>query len=421
MAALQRVRGYLPVEEDFNRTRLGGNIAVTNKESFLRDFGAGARDQFDLSVSAQHQWSSTFVKLQAGRQFDTHGGSWKLDGSYAAQLVGNWIFYAGAIDQWWGPGWASSLILSNNARPMPRMGFMRNNPKPIDLPVLRWLGPWQLSSSIAVMNGPRTDYKNPLLANIRLSFNPTRRLEIGMFHDFQFCGEGRLCNFKQFLTNFGVAGLSENINSGDPLTDPGNVMSGLDFRYGWRMKTITSSIYGQLYAEDSSSTTLFKSTSYLAGFSVAAPLQKPGWSMRLVGEYANTVALSELLTGHNQYNMMYDHYIFLYGYRYRGKSVGASQDNDSHLTSLMLSLNAPNNVRYGLKYHHAALNLDDAVLVLNSGSMNRKIVNIVEASVDVPTDMGAFKVTLRAQDNQPNSLRDAHLSAAIEGRWDFLF
>ncbi|MBR9886063.1 MAG: capsule assembly Wzi family protein, partial [Oceanospirillales bacterium] len=43
----------------------------------------------------------------------------RLDGSYLAATASNWVLGAGAINRWWGPGWQSSLILSNNARPMP--------------------------------------------------------------------------------------------------------------------------------------------------------------------------------------------------------------------------------------------------------------------------------------------------------------
>ncbi len=44
-----------------------------------------------------------------------------LDGSHATVQWGNWLISANTLDRWWGPGHEGSLILSNNARPMPTL------------------------------------------------------------------------------------------------------------------------------------------------------------------------------------------------------------------------------------------------------------------------------------------------------------
>ncbi len=51
--------------------------------------------------------------------------------------LGNWNISAGAIDRWWGPGWEGSLILSNNARPVPSIGIDRNEARPFSWPILQ--------------------------------------------------------------------------------------------------------------------------------------------------------------------------------------------------------------------------------------------------------------------------------------------
>ena len=51
----------------------------------------------------------------------------------------------GAMDRWWGPGWDGSLILSNNARPMPSLTIERNYSDASRWPVLRLFGPWRAS------------------------------------------------------------------------------------------------------------------------------------------------------------------------------------------------------------------------------------------------------------------------------------
>ena len=84
------------------------------------------------------------------------------DGSYLGMSLGNWMVSAGYLDRWWGPGWQGSLILSNNARPMPSIAIDRNESTPFDLPVLRWLGPWRLSTFMQQFESDR-DYSNALL------------------------------------------------------------------------------------------------------------------------------------------------------------------------------------------------------------------------------------------------------------------
>ena len=55
---------------------------------------------------------------------------------------------ANTLDRWWGPAHEGSLILSNNARPMPtRHGRARRRRAPSRSSWLSWLGPWRMSAS----------------------------------------------------------------------------------------------------------------------------------------------------------------------------------------------------------------------------------------------------------------------------------
>src|SRR5436305_1204588 len=64
------------------------------------------------------------------------------DGTYASVRLGGVLVYAGYLDHWWGPGQISALQLSNDARPMPQIGFERSRTTASSWPILRWLGPW---------------------------------------------------------------------------------------------------------------------------------------------------------------------------------------------------------------------------------------------------------------------------------------
>ena len=54
----------------------------------------------------------------------------RADGSYLGVNFGNFMFSAGFMERWWGPGWDGSLILSTNARPIPSVTLERNYTDP---------------------------------------------------------------------------------------------------------------------------------------------------------------------------------------------------------------------------------------------------------------------------------------------------
>src|ERR1700760_4340974 len=77
------------------------------------------------------------------------------DGSYLSLRLWDVRLYAGYLDHWWGPGEITALQLSNNARPMPQIGFARAETAPSSWPVLNWLGPWQFEFFLGRMDGPQ--------------------------------------------------------------------------------------------------------------------------------------------------------------------------------------------------------------------------------------------------------------------------
>jgi len=87
--------------------------------------------------------------------------------------LGNWSLSAGYLDRWWGPGWEGSLILSDNARPVPSFGIDRIEAQPFTLPVLRWLGPWRFSTFMGQLEEDR-DYPEALLFGMRFESRPLR-------------------------------------------------------------------------------------------------------------------------------------------------------------------------------------------------------------------------------------------------------
>lgn len=141
-AAVRRLR--ILSDRDGQKSRYEANVRVTNRASVVRDFGDTAREDVDVSVRAEHEFGKLYISYGAGYRDGQQGKDLHFEPGHAALALGNWALYGGYVNTWWGPGHDSALLFSTNARPIPRVGIKRLSPKPIDFPVLRWLGPWRL-------------------------------------------------------------------------------------------------------------------------------------------------------------------------------------------------------------------------------------------------------------------------------------
>ncbi len=168
----------------------------------------------------------------------------RLDGSYLAATAGNWVFGAGAIDRWWGPGWQSSLILSNNARPMPALWLNRNNSYAPEADWLQWVGPWQFTAFAGQYEGDR-EIPDAKLLGMRFTFRLIDGLDIGLSRAIMFGGEGRpegASTIWNALIGRDNGQLEEN--------DPGNQLASVDARYGFAIGEQTMGLYAQMMGED---------------------------------------------------------------------------------------------------------------------------------------------------------------------------
>ncbi len=171
------------------------------------------------------------------------GDNYRLDGSYLTGRLGNWLVTLGAQDRWWGSGWQGSLILGNNARPVPAIALDRAESLPFESKWLRWIGPWRLSTFLGYMDGDRGDYDHPLLFGARVAARPLKGLEISLERTAQFCGEGRSCTWSDFWNLWwGNDNAGENV---DPKDEPGNQLAGWDVRWASPIGNWPYAIYWQ--------------------------------------------------------------------------------------------------------------------------------------------------------------------------------
>ncbi len=329
-------------------TSLSAQLSVANEAQLFRHFGDSARDRGSFSLRrsglSQH-FAYNLEVTQVDNPWDadeTH-----YDNSYFAFVWGNWIGLAGNIERWWGPGWNSSLILSNNARPAPGLALQRNYSDASQLPVLHWLGPWTTSAFISQLDDQRS-INNAKLVGMTLGFRPFQSLEINLRRTAQWGGDGRPDDLKSFFEL--VTGISDNCETPEcKLTEPGNQLGAIDI--SWNLPWIEGSLYAQSVGEDESGA-LPSRSSRQYGFK--RPIDTGLVSGQLFIEHDNT----STVTYSRHYNILYNHSIYRTGYRYQGRVIGATWDNDSKITSVGLLGHLSNGDAVEARFSSGELNAD---------------------------------------------------------------
>jgi hypothetical protein len=296
------------------RATLSGAVDPTQ----LRTFEATPREEGEATLSADWLGQRFAWKLSATVVADPDDDrELRPDGSYLEMSLGNWMVSAGYLDRWWGPGWQGSLILSNNARPMPSIALDRNESTPFELPVLRWLGPWRLSTFMQQFESDR-DYSNALLFGLRAEIRPHPTLQIAAGRTAQWCGDGRPCGLDTFWDL-----LVGNDNDQDLSEQPGNQLAGFDVRWSWPGARVPLALYAQGVGEDEAG---FMPSKYLGLFGAEVWGDLAGGTWRAHVEYADTAC--DFLRSPPEFGCAYTNSIYTSGYRYRGRVLGHSIDAD---------------------------------------------------------------------------------------------
>lgn len=426
-------------------------IAATNEVSVARDFGQLARAQFDGSGRIEYNTEVVSVALGAGLR----SGAGAPDNSYIhpepSQVVirlDNWALYGGLTEQWYGPGQDGALLWSNSARPIPKIGIKRLVPRPIDFPVLRWLGPTQFEIFGGVLNEDR-DFRNTLVFGTRLSFVPAKGLQIGLNRAQMLCGEGRPCGFKQFFNSFIGVGNSDNPDVNDPdafFSQAGNQIAGWDISYVHRFGPVAAKFYVEAEAEDFDNVIL-EQYSRMIGMTLTGPWGNRGSSWMANIEYANTQAASlfngvpllEGLTGGQTIYpfSMYNNSLYTSGFTYGGRPIGYWTDGDSTNFAVSAALTDRRNRRWYGSVRSVNINFNNlgnppkAIFPRPDGtpgpeisyrvSANNEKFAIFTAGAEMPTAIGDIRLELRAQTDSPNTpgMRDRQAAVELQFRQRF--
>jgi len=374
MAALERVRARVAPT---TKARVSFDTGVRGGEPGLwRDFDTLAREDGELGAELAYDSGRLSVGLQLTAVTDpADGDELRADGSQATVQWGNWLLSANTLDRWWGPGHEGSLILSNNARPMPTVMVERAEARPFETDWLNWLGPWRMNFGISQMENSRADIDSPLFLAWRIVIMPFKKVEFGFSRTAQFCGEQLECN----LDVFGNL-LAGNDNVGidaTPENEPGNQMAGFDIRWNSPIGNLPYAIYGQYIGEDESSYLPVKYLSQL-GLEIWKPFAD-GALLQGFLEYASTTCSGNSGSG-PYYNCAYNQGRFdVEGYRYHGRSIGYTADRDAENWALGATYAAARGSLWTATARMSRLNRDDF------GDVH----NTVAA---VPTDYGALEL-----------------------------
>jgi hypothetical protein len=354
MAALERVRARVaPTDE--GKVIFGAGIRG-GEPGLWRDFDTLAREDGELGAGLAYDSGRFSIGVELTGVVDPDDGDeLRADGSQATVQWGNWLISANVLDRWWGPGHEGSLILSNNARPMPTAMAERAEARAFESKWLSWLGPWRMSFGISQMENSRNDINSPLFMAWRLVVMPFKGVELGFSRTAQFCGEQLQCNLDVFGNllagndNVGIDATKEN--------EPGNQMAGFDLRWNSPLGSLPYAIYAQYIGEDESSYLPAKYIKQL-GLELWKPLADGGLIQGFF-EYASTTCSANTSRG-PYYNCAYNQGRFSYeGYRFKGRVIGYSSDRDAENWAAGGSYAAANGSLWTVTTRMSRLNRDD--------------------------------------------------------------
>jgi hypothetical protein len=400
-SAAERVLGALSRGGHPDGVQALADARLTTQPDTVRGFDAQARNQSDVDAGLNWagSWANAQVKVGEQSRVDGREGRFALDGSYVSAHLDNWLVYGGLVDQWYGPGWTSSLILSNNARPFPKVGIMRDDPHAFETPWLSWIGPWQVNLFGGVLDDPRAAEDTGYVA-LRVSIMPVTGLELSLSRNMMVCGSGHECDPATSFFHFDNSDANPN-NNADSAT--------IELKYTHAIGPVLVSPYAQFYNRDNGPFT-HSYTSHLVGGSLAGALGEDGSRWRFVAEYTDSVPTLDFFGGGNVNGAAYNSIRYpTDGFRYDGRALGFSLDSDSRLLSLIGSVTDAQGWTYQLTYYHAQINSGvlasgresyDAPFAVNPVSLRPVTINEIEAGLAVPFEQVKLSLTLRGQDEQ---------------------
>jgi hypothetical protein len=337
-SALNYIRFELAYQTSPN-VRLQTANTLSNETPLYQSFTSTHRERAASSVKVDWMGNYFAYQLDVTKAFEAQDHkNWRLDNTYLAMVAGNWAFSVGAVDRWWGAGWDTSLTLSNNARAIPAFSLQRKISKPFTLPILKWMGPWQLTSFLGKLEQNRV-IAGANVGGARFSFVPIPQLELGLTRVVQWGGSAK---------NSSLSGLISAFTSGSNAQQTGVQLNSLDFRLGGKKNQYTYALYGQWVMAGAVQHT--NKNLYMVGAEMTGLEYFSLKNNRLWLEWSSTS--SGHIDGTNSGGAIYSDDIYQSGYHYFGRSMGSGYDAGSRSVAMGLQtyLDAGDDVEFTLRY-----------------------------------------------------------------------
>ena len=316
--ALAHVRSVLR-NNKYGRTS-GLKLKGSSDPSLFQSYGETYFEQAALSVFKEVEGDNWAARTQVNYRMREDGSTEQqstLDGSYLALIAGNWVLAIDQQAQWWGPGQQTSLLLSNNARPIPSIRLSRHSWQASELPLLNWLGPWSFTSFIGQGEHSSTPRQIKHFG-ARFSARPLPQLEFGLSRISQWGGDSLDNSLGAFtdmlLLNNDTAANSDN-------------MAALDLTWHLSLWQQPLSLYAEL-ADDNGGNQLSKP---LQLYGVRTFFAEQSAIHTLSLEWSDTYINCEDATYSG--NCAYEGDIYPQGYRRYNRVIGSGYGADARVLS----------------------------------------------------------------------------------------
>ena len=256
------------------------------------------------------------------------------EGSTAVLGFAGWNAQVFANQFWWGPGWQSSLVNSNNSPAWQGVGLQRGTIKQSDSPWLAWMGPWNLDVFVAKAQDPlvvANQHQGFLFSGARLTIKPQPWLEVGLSRGMQLGGAGRPSGLNNFVKAF--FGQELNKNPWDNFDDSSGQIAGYDLRVRCPLSWGACAAYTQWMGEDAADAIgkIPLPSKFMSLWGVESTYGNGRF--RVFAEYADA-NMNSLPWSSKSPEPGYVNGVYQQGYTNGGRWAGPSQGSGAKLTTL---------------------------------------------------------------------------------------
>ncbi|QUS36060.1 capsule assembly Wzi family protein [Falsirhodobacter algicola] len=247
-----------------------------------------------------------------------------FDDSFVEAYAGGFAFGLGAVDRNWSPSRFSSLILSDNADPIPSAYVVKRQYTAFDTPWLSWIGPWKGEFFVGQTDSDGNP-DNTKLMGMRLQLQPVDGFEIDLVRTAQWGGDGRSESLKTFLDV-----LTGDTNEGE--ASEANQLAGIGLSWTLPEEIAPLRLYAQAVGEDESGG-LPSCFMYLAGVEGVGTAFGLPTTVTLEGA---TTEISDSENGFCGPGTAYNNNAYPGGYTHHEDVMGMPMDTDSRMAQLII-------------------------------------------------------------------------------------